>query len=205
MNPAPRGAEFIYACAGGNGAITHAAGGDRRIGPARGESAQGTRKGRRRHDVEFKPIETQEQFDEMVKERIERAKRSAVPEDYEDLKAKAAKLEELEEKGKTELQKAQEAAATAQRELESMRARAQRADLAQKIAQEKGVPVSLITGETQEDMERSADALIAWKTPAPAPKVKTPGAHDNSKQTGAADGYELAKRELAKAMFGGQE
>ena len=155
--------------------------------------------------MEFKPIETQEQFDEMVKERIERAKRSAVPEDYEDLKAKAARLDEIEEKGKTELQKAQEAAAAAQRELESMRARAERADLAQRIAQEKGVPVSLITGETQEDMERSADALIAWKTPAPAPKVKTPGAHDNSKQTGAADGYELAKRELARAMFGGQE
>ena len=53
--------------------------------------------------MEFKPIETQEQFDEMVKERIERAKRSAVPEDYEDLKAKAARLEQIEEKGKTEL------------------------------------------------------------------------------------------------------
>lgn len=155
--------------------------------------------------MEFKPIETQEQFDEMVKERIERAKRSAVPEDYEDLKAKAARLEEIEEKGKTELQKAQEAAATAQRELESLRASAARADLAQRVAQEKGVPVSLITGESQEEMERSADALLAWKTPAPAPKVKAPGAHDTSKQTGAADGYELAKRELAKAMFGGQE
>lgn len=155
--------------------------------------------------MEFKPIETQEQFDGMVKERIERAKRSAIPEDYEDLKAKAARLDEIEEKSKTELQKAQEAAAAAQRELEGMRARAKRADLAQKVAQEKGVPVSLITGETQEDMERSADALIAWKTPAPAPKVKAPGTHDNSKQTGAADGYELAKRELAKAMFGGQE
>ena len=90
--------------------------------------------------MEFKPIETQEQFDEMVKERIERAKRSAIPEDYEDLKAKAARFDELEEKGKTELQKAQEAAAAAQRELESMRANAARADLAQKIAQEKGVP-----------------------------------------------------------------
>ena len=155
--------------------------------------------------MEFKPIETQEQFDEMVKERIERAKRSAIPEDYEDLKAKAARLDEIEEKNKTELQKAQEAAAAAQKELEGMRARAERADLAQRIAQEKGVPVSLITGETQEDMERSADALLAWKTPAPAPKVKAPGAHDNSKQTGVADGYELAKRELAKAMFGGQE
>ena len=155
--------------------------------------------------MEFKPIETQEQFDEAIKERIERAKRAAVPEDYEDLKAKAARLAELEESSKSELQKAQEAAASAQRELESMRTRAQRADLAQRIAQEKGVPVSLITGDTQEDMERSADALIAWKTPDPAPKVKNPGTHDSSKQTGAADGYEQAKRELAKAMFGGTE
>ena len=34
--------------------------------------------------MEFKPIETQEQFDEMIKERLERAKKSAIPEDYED-------------------------------------------------------------------------------------------------------------------------
>jgi len=65
------------------------------------------------------------------------------------------------------------------------------------------VLVGLITGATQEELERSADALIAWKTPAPAPRVAKPGAHDNSKQTGAADGYETAKLELAKAMFGG--
>ena len=72
--------------------------------------------------MEFKPIETQEQFDEMIKERLERAKKSAIPEDYEDLKAKAAKLAELEEKDKTELQKAQEDAAAAKKELESLRA-----------------------------------------------------------------------------------
>lgn len=59
----------------------------------------------------------------MVKERIERAKRSAIPEDYEDLKAKAARLDEIEEQGKTKLQKAQEEAAAAQRELARARAR----------------------------------------------------------------------------------
>ena len=45
MNTAPRGAAFIHARAGGNGASTHAAGGNRRTGPARGASAQDTRKG----------------------------------------------------------------------------------------------------------------------------------------------------------------
>ncbi len=55
----------------------------------------------------------------MVKERIERAKRSAIPEDYEDLKAKAARFDEIEEQGKTKLQKAQEEAAAAQRELDA--------------------------------------------------------------------------------------
>lgn len=153
--------------------------------------------------MEFKPIETQEQFDEMVKERIERAKRNAIPEDYEELKAKAAKYDENEAKNKTELQKAQEAAAAAQKELEGMRARQERAELARKVAEEKGVPVDLITGATQEEMERSADALVAWKTPNPAPRLRNPGAHDSNKQTGADDSYESAKRELAKAMFGG--
>ena len=42
---------------------------DPRAGKARTTPARGGR-----IDVEFKPIETQEQFDEMVKERIERAK-----------------------------------------------------------------------------------------------------------------------------------
>ena len=164
---------------------------DPRAGQARKTPARGGR-----NDVEFKPIETQEQFDEMVKERIERAKRSAIPADYEELKAKAAKYDESEAKNKTELQKAQEAAAAAQKELADVRARQERDDLARKVAEDKGVPVDLITGATQEEMERSADALIAWKTPDPAPRLKNPGAHDNKKKDRA-----TAETEFVKALF----
>lgn len=49
---------------------------------------------------------TQEQVDKMIQARVARVK-STPPADYEELKAKAAKLDELEEANKTELEKAQ--------------------------------------------------------------------------------------------------
>ena len=50
---------------------------------------------------------TQEEVDALIKKRLARAK-SDVPADYEELKSKAQKFDELEEANKTELQKATE-------------------------------------------------------------------------------------------------
>lgn len=54
---------------------------------------------------------TQEQLDAIIADRIKRAQ----PKDYEDLKAKAARLDEIEEAKKTDEQKAKDAAAEADR------------------------------------------------------------------------------------------
>lgn len=151
------------------------------------------------------PIETQEQFDEMVKERVDRAKRSAIPEDYEDLKAKAARLDEIEEQGTVELRKAREEAAAAQRELEALRARDERLALARKVAKAKGVPAELVHGSTEEEMEGYADQLIKWSRPGAAPKVARPGAHDAGASTDKDSGTDAAKRQLAAMIFGGSE
>lgn len=58
----------------------------------------------------FTPIETQEQLDALIKERIERAERKAAEQfaDYDQLKEKAARLDEMEAASKSELQKANE-------------------------------------------------------------------------------------------------
>lgn len=58
----------------------------------------------------FTPIETQEQLDAVIRERIERAERKAAEQfaDYDQLKEKAARLDELEAANKSELEKANE-------------------------------------------------------------------------------------------------
>lgn len=58
----------------------------------------------------FSPIETQEQLDAVIRERIERAERKAAEQfaDNDQLKEKAARLDELEGASKSELQKANE-------------------------------------------------------------------------------------------------
>lgn len=105
----------------------------------------------------FEPIASQEALDKIVQARIarERAKFS----DYEELKAKAAKLAEFEESQKSEAEKVAERLAAAEKraaELESQVARAE-------VAAAKGVPAELLTGSTREELEASADALIAFK------------------------------------------
>ena len=55
---------------------------------------------------------TQEQVNRMIQERIARVKREE-PADYAELKAKAARLDEIEEANKSDLQKATDAAAKA--------------------------------------------------------------------------------------------
>lgn len=58
----------------------------------------------------FTPIETQEQLDAAIRERIERAERKVAEQfaDYDQLKEKAARLDELESASKSELEKANE-------------------------------------------------------------------------------------------------
>jgi len=69
---------------------------------------------------------TQEQVDRIVQERLARAK-STPPADYEDLKAKAAKYDELEEAQKSDLQKANDATARAQAEAADWKAKFEQA------------------------------------------------------------------------------
>jgi hypothetical protein len=67
---------------------------------------------------------TQEDVDRIVKERVARAK-AKPPDDYEELKAAASRLAELEEAQKTELERAQARADAADKERERVVAEAQ--------------------------------------------------------------------------------
>lgn len=65
---------------------------------------------------------TQEDVDRIVKERLSRAK-ATPPADYEDLKAKAAKYDELEAANKSDIERANDAAARAKTEAADWKAK----------------------------------------------------------------------------------
>lgn len=141
----------------------------------------GTEESNDEQGKEFAPITSQEEFDKAIQARIAR-ERAKIPTDYEELKAKAAKLAEFEESQKTEAQKAQERLEAAEKRATELELRSIRAE----VAAATGVPSELLTGSTQEELEAAAEALIKFrgdkpngpvipsqgKTPASAPASK---------------------------------
>lgn len=72
---------------------------------------------------------------------------------------KAEKLDEIEEQSKSETQKAIERAEKAERELNDLKQDAERQGLINKVAAETGIPASLLSGETEEELTASAKAI----------------------------------------------
>jgi len=108
---------------------------------------------------------TQRDLERIIGERLAREREKYS--DYEDLKAKAARLDELEEANKSEHQKLLERVEAAERRAEEAeRARAQAAVemLRTKVAVDKGLPPALaarLRGETEEEIAADADELLA--------------------------------------------
>lgn len=107
---------------------------------------------------EFQAITSQEDFDKAIQARIAR-ERAKIPTDYEELKAAKAELDKIRESQKTEAEKVQERLDAAEKRAVELELKATRAE----VAAAKGVPVELLTGGTQEELEASADALIAFR------------------------------------------
>lgn len=121
--------------------------------------------------MEFTPIETQEQFDAMVKDRVERAKKSAAKEfetqlkDLEQLKESVtaketeigtlkAKITDLEAEKKTSGESYQ----SMQKELSQVKLSA----LKQRIAIDAGIPLEMadrLNGEDEESIKEDAEKV----------------------------------------------
>ena len=123
---------------------------------------------------EFEAITSQEDFDKAIQARIARERKRY--EGYDQYKAAAERLSQLEEAQKSEAQKQAEALQKAEQQLATERSARLRAE----VAATKGVPADLLVGGTQEELEASADALIAFKGEPSGPVVpgqgKTPDA-----------------------------
>ena len=154
-------------------------------------------------DKGFKPIDSQEDLDRIIEKRIarERAKYEARLEDYETVKAKAAKVDEIEEEKKSDLQRALDQIEALKAEAEQSKAaaaQAERAVLVEKVAASKGVPAKYLSGDSEDELVASADAFLddvsAIAKPPQSGYVPTAGTGDPK---ASVDEVQLAKERAA--------
>lgn len=100
--------------------------------------------------------------------------------DYDDVKARAAKLDELEQASKSELQKALDEAAALKTELERHKSKEQVAQWAAEIVKGSDIPATVLRGTTREELEQHFEEL---KNLAPKPKrTSAPSGQATSEQ-----------------------
>lgn len=106
---------------------------------------------------------TQDQVNDLIAK--EKGRIQSKYEGFEDLKAKAARLDEIEQANASELEKAQKAAQKAQGEAQEASVKLLRYE----VAQEKEVPaklVPLLTASSKEELEVQADLILENAKPA---------------------------------------
>lgn len=102
------------------------------------------------------------------------------------------RLKEFEDRDKTEAEKTAERLAAAEKRATELEGKALRAE----VAAAKGVPVSLLNGSTQAELEASADALIAFRGEKPAPSLLVPNEGTSPRPTPSSDS------EFVSELFG---
>ena len=141
---------------------------------------------------------TQKELDAIVADRLKRERTKY--EGFDELKAKAAKFDELEEASKSELQKVTERAEKLQSELDSIKKAQDLKEMRERVAKEAGVPlnsISLITGETEEVCKEQAKTIISMLTPGSYPQVPDGGEVRN---VGNASAKELFAQFAAQSL-----
>lgn len=116
---------------------------------------------------------TQTELDSIIADRLKREREKYG--DYNSLKEKAARLDEIEENAKSELQKAQERAEKLQAELSAIKHSEEIRNVRDKVAQATGVPASLLSGETEDACTEQANAILSFKSSTPYPTIKDGG------------------------------
>ena len=113
----------------------------------------------------------------------------------------ARRLREVEESGKSDLQRALDQIEALKAEAEQSKAaaaQAERAVLVEKVAASKGVPAKYLSGDSEDDLVASADAFLddvsAIAKPSPSGYVPTAGTGDPK---ASVDEVQLAKERAA--------
>lgn len=116
---------------------------------------------------------TQSELDKIVADRLSRERQKY--EGFDELKAKAAKLDEIEASSKTELQKATERAEKLEKELNSLKKAETVRTIREKVASETGVPTNLLTADTEEGCTEQAKSILAFANPSAYPTLPDSG------------------------------
>lgn len=95
--------------------------------------------------------------------------------DYDDIKSKAAKLDQIEQESKTELQKALDEIATLKTEVSGYKTKEQVSAWSAEIVKDSDIPASVLRGSTREELEQHFEQLQALapkqkRTPVPTGK-----------------------------------
>ena len=154
----------------------------------------------------FEPIETQEAFDEAIKDRLKREREKVTAEvsskyaDYDELAEKAKAYDEEQEAQKSEAQKAQERIAQLEGDIKKRDEADKAREMRKKVAKETGIPEELIQGSDEESMKAFAKQIAEFakvQTPA-APKEDKPGAFSSGEGAGDDDKRAFARQLLGK-------
>jgi hypothetical protein len=121
---------------------------------------------------------SQAELDAIIGDRLKRERDKYS--DYEALKEKATRFDEIEEASKTELQKATERAKKLQSELDQMKRADEIRTVREKVANEYGVPINLLSGESEEICTEQAKAILEFKQSTPYPQIKDGGEIQNT-------------------------
>lgn len=144
---------------------------------------------------QFTPITSQDELNEAIKDRLARERAKFA--DYKDLKAKAAKLDELEEANQSELEKANSKASAAEAERDDARAEALRL----RVAVEHGIGLEdadlFLTGRDEETLTAQAKRLTDREADRKKQGNRVPR---EGQETPSVEGDD---RTTVRALFGG--
>ena len=138
---------------------------------------------------------TQAEVDSIIEGRLAREHEKYA--DYDSLKDKAGKYDEMQAKGKTDLEKEKEKSSSLEAELNKLKKADTVRQAREKVAKDTSVPVELLTGEDEETCKKQAEAIMKFAMP--KSYLGTRGIRGRATEHHEKDD---AMRECARQIFG---
>lgn len=121
----------------------------------------------------YTPPATQDELNKIVEARLQRERAKYA--DYDDLKTKATKFDEVTEASKTELQKERERAEAAERKAAAYESEKQVATWASDIVKGSTIPANALRGSTKEELAEHFEVLKSFAAPTQQKRGTPPG------------------------------
>lgn len=134
---------------------------------------------------------TQAEMDSIIEGRLAREHEKYA--DYDSLKEKAGKYDEMQEQSK----KANEKANALQEQLDQLKKDGTVRQVREKVAKDTCVPAELLTGEDEESCKKQAEAILKFAKP-----KNYPGTRSGAKKMTEHHETDDAMREFAHQIFG---